>query len=45
MEFENPVPLPRIINTAGVEDSPFIPYDNDELYFFFLNDVKATPDI
>jgi hypothetical protein len=38
-EFEEPVPL-AIINTAGAEDSPFIPIDRDELYFFFTKDAK-----
>ncbi|MFH1827950.1 MAG: hypothetical protein ABH824_01675 [Nanoarchaeota archaeon] len=39
-EFENPVPL-AIINTAGGEDSPFIPADRDEFYFFFTPDVRV----
>ncbi len=43
-EFEKPVPLP-IISTNGAEDSPFIPYDSSELYFFFANDVKDDPSI
>jgi len=39
-EFENPVPL-AVINTAGGEDSPFIPADRDEFYFFFTPDVRV----
>jgi len=38
-EYENPVLLSSIINTAGAEDSPFI-YGND-LYFFFTPDVRV----
>jgi hypothetical protein len=39
-EYENPVPL-AVINTAGAEDSPFIPADRAELYFFFTPDVRV----
>jgi len=39
-DWENPVPLPGPVNTAGGEDSPFIPADRDELYFFFTPDVS-----
>jgi len=38
-EYSKPIPLP--FNTAGAEDSPFIPEDRDELYFFFTPDVKV----
>ena len=38
-EYENPVPL-AVINTAGAEDSPFIPKDRDEMYFVFVKDVR-----
>jgi hypothetical protein len=38
-EFEQPVPLPGGVNTAGAEDSPFITPDGDTLYFFFTPDV------
>jgi hypothetical protein len=38
-EFHPPVPLPGI-STAGGEDSPFIPSDGGELYFFFVGDVR-----
>jgi len=40
-EFEQPVPLASPINTAGAEDSPFIPADRNELYFFFTPDVDV----
>jgi hypothetical protein len=43
-EFETPVPVPGI-NTAGAEDSPFIPADRDELYFFFVTDVRLDHSI
>jgi hypothetical protein len=38
-EYEEPVPL-AVINTAGAEDSPFIPVGRDELYFVFVPDVR-----
>jgi hypothetical protein len=37
-EWEQPVPLPSAINTAGAEDSPFITPDGNTLYFFFTPD-------
>lgn len=40
-EWEEPVPLGPEINTGGAEDSPFIPIDYDELYFFFTPDVEV----
>jgi WD40-like Beta Propeller Repeat len=36
--YRTPVPLPRTINTAGAEDSPFILPDGKTLYFFFTPD-------
>ncbi|MBU1975197.1 MAG: hypothetical protein KKG59_02210 [Nanoarchaeota archaeon] len=42
-DFEEPVPL-AVINSAGAEDSPFIPNDRNELYFFFTPDVKVPID-
>lgn len=39
-EYERPVPLDAI-NSAGAEDSPFIPIDRDEIYFFFTPDVRV----
>jgi hypothetical protein len=44
-EFEEPVPLPGGVNTAGAEDSPFVPADGKELYFFFANDVRDDASI
>ena len=40
-EYENPVPMPGPINTAGGEDSPFITYDGNFFYFFFTPDVEV----
>jgi len=40
-EYENPVPLPYPINTAGAEDSPFMLPDGNTLYFFFTPDVRV----
>ncbi len=40
-EYEAPVPLPGPVNTAGAEDSPFIPIDRNEFYFFFTPDVQV----
>lgn len=37
-EFREPVPLPGPVNTAGAEDSPFIPEGRQEFYFFFTPD-------
>lgn len=36
-QFDTPEPL-QVINTAGAEDSPFIPNDRNEIYFFFTPD-------
>jgi hypothetical protein len=38
--WSTPVPLEGPVNTAGVEDSPFITWDGGELYFFFLSDAR-----
>jgi hypothetical protein len=40
-EFEEPVPVPGAVNTAGAEDSPFILPDGNTLYFFFTPDVSV----
>jgi len=42
-EFEKPIPMDSIINTAGAEDSPFILPDGNTLYFFFTPDVRIDP--
>jgi len=39
-EFEEPVPMPGPVNTAGAEDSPFMANDRNEFYFFFTPDVR-----
>jgi hypothetical protein len=43
-EYEDPVPLPASINTAGAEDSPFITPDGKTLYFFFTPDPNLPPE-
>jgi len=42
-EYEYPIPMSGPINTAGAEDSPFIPCcsEDEEFYFFFTPDVKV----
>lgn len=40
-DYNEPVPLPYPVNTAGVEDSPFILPDGNTLYFFFTPDVRV----
>lgn len=40
-DFEEPIPLPYPINTAGAEDSAFILPDGNTLYFFFTPDVRV----
>ncbi|UCD08855.1 MAG: PD40 domain-containing protein [Dehalococcoidales bacterium] len=39
-EFNDPVPMPSPINTAGGEDSPFITPDGKTFYVFFTPDVS-----
>ncbi len=40
-EYEAPIPLPGFVNTAGLEDSPFITPDGNTLYFFFTPDANV----
>jgi hypothetical protein len=40
-EYDQPVPVPGLVNTAGAEDSPFIMPDGNTLYFFFTPDVRV----
>jgi hypothetical protein len=40
-DYEQPLPVPGALNTAGAEDSPFITPDGDSLYFFFTPDVNV----
>jgi len=44
-EFEEPIPLPAPVNTAGAEDSAFFPvcdpeYESQTFYVFFTPDVR-----
>jgi len=39
-DWEEPVPMPGPINTAGGEDSPFITPNGKTFYFFFTPDVS-----
>lgn len=40
-EYEQPIPIPGWVNTAGAEDSPFISADGNILFFFFTPDVNV----
>jgi hypothetical protein len=40
VEYEQPVPVPAPISSAGAEDSPFVLPDGKTLYFFFTPDVR-----
>lgn len=42
--WEDPIPLPVQINTAGAEDSPFVTPDGSQLYFTFVPDVRVPPE-
>lgn len=39
-EWNQPVPMPGPINSAGAEDSPFISSDGELFFFFFTPDVR-----
>ncbi|MBN2336818.1 PD40 domain-containing protein [Candidatus Bathyarchaeota archaeon] len=43
--WEDPIPLPGDINTAGGEDSPFISPDGERFYFFFTPDVRVPAEL
>ena len=43
--WEEPVPLPGPVNTAGVEDSPFIAPGGEALYFWFTPRVSVPPQL
>ncbi len=43
-EFEPCHPLPGPVNTAGVEDSPYMAPDGSAFYFTFLPDAQAPPE-
>jgi len=40
-EYNDPVPVTGLVNTAGAEDSAFILPDGKTLYFFFTPDVRV----
>jgi hypothetical protein len=42
--WEQPIPMPGPINTAGAEDSPFITGNGTWFFFFFTPDVKVPPE-
>jgi hypothetical protein len=42
--YEDPVPIPGPINTAGAEDSPFILPCGCDFYFVFVPDVRIPPE-
>jgi hypothetical protein len=44
-EWEDPVPLSSVINTAGAEDSPFMMPDGNTIYFVFVGDVSVPPHV
>ena len=44
-EWEEPVPMPGPVNTAGGEDSPFITPDGEWFFFFFTPDVSVPANL
>ncbi|HUV61459.1 MAG TPA: hypothetical protein VMW71_04750 [Thermoplasmata archaeon] len=42
--WEQPVPMPGPVNTAGAEDSAFITPDGNWFFFFFTPDVSVPPE-
>lgn len=40
-DYQNPIPVPGKVNSAGAEDSAFITPDGNNLYFFFTPDVNV----
>lgn len=43
-EYEEPIPMPYPINTAGAEDSGFITPDGNTFYIWFTPDVTVPPE-
>lgn len=43
-EWEDPVPLPGPVNTAGAEDAAVISWDGSRFLFFFTPDVDVLPE-
>ena len=44
-EYDQPVPVPGLVNTAGAEDSPFIMPDGNTLYIWFTPDVTLPAEV
>jgi len=42
-DWEQPVPMPGPVNTAGAEDSPFMLLDGSAFFFTFISDVRVPP--
>jgi hypothetical protein len=42
-EWEEPIPVPGVVNTPGAEDSPFVLPGGDVLFFWFTPDVDVPP--
>jgi len=42
--WDEPVPMPGPVNTAGAEDSPFMLGDGSTFFFFFTPDVSVPPE-
>ncbi|MGD2027598.1 MAG: hypothetical protein PVI99_07260 [Anaerolineales bacterium] len=42
--WQQPVPLDGPITTGGLEDSPFITPDGEELYYFFTPSILSPPE-
>jgi hypothetical protein len=43
-EWDKPVPMLGLVNSAGAEDSPFILPDGNTFFFFFTPDVRVPPE-
>ena len=41
--WEDPIPMPGPINTAGAEDSPYILSDGNTFFFWFTPDMTKSP--
>ncbi len=41
--WSTPVPVDGLVNTAGIEDSPYISGDGYELFYFYTPDSQASP--
>ena len=40
-DYEPPIPVPGLVNTAGAEDGVFVMPDGNTMYFFFTPDVNV----